>query len=148
MDTTRNGPEIKIAGSKNTRSKKMKLGLDIHGVIDKYPSIYVDLACNLRCLEGNNGVYIITGQSITQELIDQLRSYCNGDCFWDELISIQDRLISAKAPILGYDEDRPLFDEVIWNSFKGQYCKTHKIDLMIDDSIEYREYFTTPFLLA
>ncbi len=119
----------------------MILGLDIHGVIDKDPDKYGALA---RAVRSNGGkVYVITGQSDTPTL----RAILTGITF-DRLISIQDELVAAGAPILGYEEDRPIFQTKDWNGFKGSYCARNQVDLMIDNSPEYGPYFTTPFLLV
>ncbi len=135
----------------------MRLGLDIHGVIDKHPALYVEMATILHCHAIENEVHIITGHSITQALRDQLCSYESGFCpWWDHLVSIQDELLLRKATIVDYtykdleegEERRPIFGDFMWDSFKGLYCAKNKIDLMIDDSIAYKRYFSTPFLLA
>jgi hypothetical protein len=120
----------------------MKLSLDIHGVIDKDPDKYAALARSVRANHGE--VIIITGQSISAPLVAQLK---NLGIEWDDIVSIQDELAKV-GPIIGWKEGRPLFTSELWDGFKGRYCATHGIDLMIDDSLEYRPYFSTPFLLA
>jgi hypothetical protein len=127
----------------------MKIALDIHGVIDAAPEKFVTLATHLRSFSFDNEVHIITGESISQKLINQLLSYNHGEQFWDHLVSIQDELVHfPSTEVLRINEyGRPVFPEYDWNSFKGRYCKEHKIDLAIDDSPEYAEYFETPFLL-
>jgi len=122
---------------------KMILGLDIHGVIDKDPDKYAALARAVRSKGGK--VYIITGQSDTSELRSQLANF---QMTFDRLISIQDGLIEVGAPVMGYEESRPVFRSLDWNGFKGSYCARNHVDLMIDNSPEYRQYFTTPFLLV
>lgn len=121
----------------------MILGLDIHGVIDKDPDKYAALARAVRSKGGK--VYIITGQSDTSELRSQLANF---QMTFDRLISIQDGLIEVGAPVMGYEESRPVFRSLDWNGFKGSYCARNHVDLMIDNSPEYRQYFTTPFLLV
>lgn len=121
----------------------MILGLDIHGVIDKYPDKYAALAKSVRSNGGK--VYVITGQSATTSLKKALDIL--GIPF-DRLISVQDGLMAAGAPIIAYDEGRPIFRCEDWNSFKGAYCARNHVDLMFDNSPEYRPYFTTPFFLV
>ena len=124
----------------------MKLGLDIHGVIDKYPDKYAALARSVRANGGE--VHIITGQSLTPGLLSNLK---NLHMEWDYIVSIQDELQKVIIPCAFTEEDglnRPLFIDEDWNSYKGYYCAAHHIDLMIDNSPEYRPYFSTPFLLA
>ena len=125
----------------------MKLVLDIHGVIDTNPAMFVAMATILRRDSFENEVHIVTGESLSERLLAQLRSYNNGEEFWDRIVSIQDELILT-TPILYYDQHgRPRFDEEEWDSFKGTYCKENKIDLAIDDTEAYAKYFETPFLL-
>jgi hypothetical protein len=122
---------------------QMILGLDVHGVIDKEPDKYAALARAVRSKKGGK-VYIITGQSDTPELRNLLD---NLGMTFDRLVSIQDELMAVSAPIMGYEEGRPIFRSLDWDGFKGSYCARNHVDLMIDDSPEYRLYFTTPFLL-
>lgn len=121
----------------------MKLGLDIHGVIDKNPDKYAALARSVRMNGGR--VIIITGQSDTPTLRAQVS---NLGVVFDEFVSIQDQLLALGAEVIGYEEGRPIFKPEQWNNFKGAYCAMNNVDLMIDDSPEYRLYFSTPFLLA
>lgn len=37
------------------------------------------------------------------------------------------------------------FDDNLWNSMKGKYCKDNNIDLHIDDTLVYNDFFSTPF---
>ena len=41
--------------------------------------------------------------------------------------------------------DGPNFSYDKWFKFKGEYCSKNSIDLMIDDTAEYRTWFETPF---
>lgn len=126
----------------------MKLMLDIHGVLDSNPELFVSIATLLRSSSFENEVHIVTGESITPKLIDQLKGYNNGVEFWDHLVSIQDELLKGEVSTLGIDSfGRPRFPDDIWDSFKGKYCAQHDIDLAIDDTEAYRKYFDTPFLL-
>jgi len=130
----------------------MKIALDVHGVIDAAPEKFVTLATHLRSFSFDNEVHIITGESISQKLINQLLSYNHGEQFWDYLVSIQDELVnSPNTEVIRINEyGRPVFPDYDWNSFKGRYCKEHKIDLAVDDSPEYAEYYdpsVTTFLL-
>lgn len=129
----------------------MKIMLDIHGVLDTSPATFVALAREIHSFSFESEVHIVTGETITPQLVEQLKSYDNGNQFWDHLVSIQDELVKSPIMILRINEyGRPVFPDYDWNSFKGRYCKEHKIDLAVDDSPEYAEYFdpnVTTFLL-
>jgi len=126
----------------------MKLMLDIHGVLDKNPRVFVPLACEILC-QPDNEVHIVTGHTVSSELIEQLLSYNHGMKYWTHLVSIQDELSKDPSLVIGVNAfDRPVFDDRTWDSFKGKYAWEHDIDLAIDDTERYREYFVnTAFLL-
>jgi hypothetical protein len=114
----------------------MKLGLDIHGVTDNNPKKFIELAAKFE------EVHIITGISITAEVIDQLSRYNDGIIWWTKLVSITDELSKTDTPI-GIDKhNRPIFSNYSWDSFKGKYCEANSIDIMIDDTERYRSYFS------
>ena len=50
--------------------------------------------------------------------------------------------ISAQEYI---DSIQKKFKNEDWDKIKGQYCKDNGIDLHIDDTLIYNNYFTTPF---
>ncbi len=121
----------------------MKLGLDIHGVLDRYPQMFAELAKAYSWAQVDGEVHIITGASITDALIERLLAFNHGVQYWTHIVSIQDELLKKEKP-LGYnDKGRPVFDDELWDSFKGRYCEEHDIDLMIDDTERYGKYFTT-----
>ena len=39
------------------------------------------------------------------------------------------------------DSENPTMDDDIWNQTKAKYCEKHNIDLHIDDSPIYGQYF-------
>lgn len=120
----------------------MKIGLDLHGVITDM-SEFFKYMCNYRFKE----VHIITGGSIKkakQELT--ILGWIEGE-HYTHLFSILDYHIEQGTPQVGYNEefDNPEFDDEVWDRTKADYCREHDIDLMIDDSMIYEQYFTTPF---
>lgn len=123
----------------------MKLGLDIHGVLDTNPKEFVNLAKKVR-REGGE-VHIITGSSITPELYTQLTNYNNGKEFWDHIVSIEDELSKLYPPIKIDGYGRPNWKDEDWDRFKGDYCKENRIDVHYDDTERYTKYFTTPIII-
>ncbi len=109
---------------------KLKVGLDIHGVIDHDPQRFIALSQT----EGIE-VYIITG--IKQELEEN---------FPADLKFISWHSIHAECEARGYDvrydeKGRPWVDENLWDPIKADFCKELGIDIMIDDSPVYGKYF-------
>lgn len=123
----------------------MKLGLDFHGVLDDEPEVFIKMA---RAVMKDMGeVHIITGHTnINKEMENRLMDLCNGDYFWSHIVSINDYLLKDGNSFFIDEHVRPCFDEEKWNRFKGDYCLENDIDLMIDDTLVYRNYFKTLFL--
>ena len=124
----------------------MNVCIDIHGVLDRFPSAFVKMAKEVRAAGGK--VHVVTGMTLSHQLILQLLSYGSGEQFWDELVSIEDCLtLSGKGE--GQNEfGRPMFPAELWNSFKGKYCDEHEVDVMFDDSPEYAGYSSALFFLV
>lgn len=127
----------------------MRLGIDIHGVLDRHPKKFIALAKNIRGMNNfhdtNNEVHIITGppkEKALEELGLIARVYNNSRPFWDHVHSIVDWVKDNHIPHY-YDEIGQLWteDETDWNMMKGKIASAHKIDLHFDDTLKYKEYF-------
>jgi len=119
----------------------MKIGLDIHGVIDKEPALFSKLSKDFIKREWE--VHIITGQEDTKVLRDTLSEY---GIAYIKIFSITTyhRHIGTK---ITYDkEGHPWMDEEVWNKSKAKYCSENKIDIHIDDSYIYGKYFKTTYI--
>ena len=131
----------------------LKLGLDIHGVIDHNPEYFIWMALQMSVdrEEGENDeIHIITGingsEALYQQLCD-LNPYWTGNVpWWTHFFSIDDHLKANHDFVL--DElGRRHYDLDTWNKAKSIYCRENGIDMHIDDSPEYLEHFTTPCML-
>lgn len=125
----------------------MRLGLDIHGVIDSNPESFAFMSRSVIAEGGE--VHIITGGSWTSELEAQIRGY---GVEWTSCFSVYDYLVSTGIESIGKirfpdGTIQEKFDSDLWDTIKGGYCRKNKIDLHIDDTEVYSRYFTTPFLL-
>ena len=121
----------------------MKLGLDIHGVIDKYPEKMIKLAQDTMKKGGR--VYIITGPPVEkarQEMINLMATHHVSKPFWNQIYSIVDWMKAKNIP--HYTDTNGhvwALRERDWNAVKGQIAVELGLDLHIDDSEEYGEYF-------
>ena len=106
---------------------KLKLGIDIHGVIDQNP-IFEQLARS-----GLFEVHIVTG--IKEELDDVV------DFPYDKWFSIHQECENRGVAIQYDDKSRPWVDPEIWDRMKAEYCEKEGIHIMIDDSPSYGQYF-------
>lgn len=108
----------------------IKLGLDIHGVIDKAPELFT-LISKLPV-----EVHIITG--IKQELDDQVPE----DLEYDYWFSIHQHLEDEGVEFRIDEKGRPWCDATLWDNAKAEYCKKHNITMLIDDSPHYADTFS------
>ena len=120
-----------------------KIGLDVHGVIDHMPVQLKRLSQTV--LKTGGEVHIITGGDMarTKKQLEKfgfpyshffsVQKFLNETCF-EENIGLN--LIDGKY----------LYPDDLWNKTKAFYCKKHNIDLHIDDSVEYKDHFETPFV--
>jgi len=119
----------------------MKIGLDYHGVVTANPEFFSKLTKALCSREGTE-VHIITGRRITPAFKTRLEQL---GIRYTHLYSIADHHRELGTPMIGYDEDLPEMDSVLWDKTKAAYCSRHGIDLHFDDSDEYVKYFSTPY---
>lgn len=124
---------------------KFKLGLDVHGVIDSMPDIFSFLS---QAIINNGGeVHIVTGCRWDKNLEKQLTDF---GIKWTHKFSVYDYLKESDAEVIGKVQFpdgtiQKKFKNEYWDLVKGQYCKENGIDLHIDDTLIYNNYFTTPF---
>ena len=124
---------------------KMKLGLDIHGVVDAMPEFFSFLTDSF--IKNGGEVHIITGGRWDIEFEKQLNNF---GIKWTHKFSVDDHLKEIDSEQLGKIQfpdgtrQRKFKDEE-WDSVKSDYCRENEITLHIDDTLAYNQYFTTPF---
>ena len=122
----------------------MNVSLDLHGVITADPIGFEEYAKEL--IEYGHKVYILTGASYI-DAISELTGLKFNLNYVTEIISVTDHLLEKDVP-WEYDQyNRPSFHESVWWGCKGSIARKKNIDLHIDDSSDFKKYFTTPFLL-
>jgi len=120
----------------------MKIGLDIHGVIDVNTRFYSLLA--RIAIERGHAVHIITGSMLDDTRIEDLKSF---GMSWTHLFSISDYHRHLGTHMTFTDPNNPWIDHDLWDKTKATYCEEEKISFHIDDTQRYGEYFKTPFAL-
>lgn len=124
--------------------KKIRIGLDVHGVIDNIPFFQV---IGRLLVNAGHEVHIITGRQ-WHKIREELADNSIFDHFhYTHHFSITDYLIKNNQKCRWEDPDNPWFDETEWNKAKGEYCEREKIDVHFDDSAEYAEFFKTPIFI-
>ena len=116
----------------------IKLGLDLHGVVDAAPKFFSSLAG--RMVDRGHEIYIVTGREDNVELrkeIDACRVDYNG------ILSITTYQKAQGTPVsyLNGRKSQPMMEPKVWNPTKAMLCATAGIDIMIDDSTLYEPYF-------
>jgi hypothetical protein len=129
----------------DNKKSSFSLSLDIHGVIDALPECFAFLSNAVISAGGQ--VHILTGGSWDSKLEEQLKSY---GIKWTHQFSVYDELIRRGTRIVGEVQFadgtiQKKFEDGAWDKVKGEYCKENNIDLHIDDTLIYNDFFTTPF---
>ncbi len=130
----------------------LKIGFDIHGVLDTNPKFFTMLTRALRLMKNNYGlnveIHIITGSRYSVELENQLKAMISSSSdhvWWDKFFSVQEYCeeYHDDQAIVHDGMKQPTFPKEIWNSAKAKYCKKEKIDYHFDNQKEYFDYFET-----
>lgn len=113
----------------------LKVGLDIHGVIDSFPEKFKLLSSALI----NDGceVHIVTGLK-RDKAIDLLLQ--DTGIQFTHYFSIVSHVEESGVNV-DWREGLPYADEERWNSAKSEYCEAQGIDFMYDDSPTYLNTF-------
>ena len=124
----------------NKCERHLKIGLDYHGVINSNQEYFCKF-CNEAIKRGHQ-IHILTGgpRAIVAKQL------CKAHVQYTNLFTIVD-YYRQKGQAVCMPDGEWFVDEELWNRAKAIYCQTHKIDIQIDDSLVYGEYFKTPYCL-
>lgn len=118
----------------NAHGGKIKLGLDIHGVIDQAPEFFRMFSeMSNAQLDDIFEIHIITG---IKEGLDDVVEFNYYKWF-----SIHQQCEDDGVEIKFDNEGRPWVDPNIWDRKKAEYCEREGIHMMIDDSPSYGKHF-------
>jgi 2-hydroxy-3-keto-5-methylthiopentenyl-1-phosphate phosphatase len=113
----------------------MKIAFDVHGVIADRRDLFIPF---LKMLKSNGiEVVIISGptKSKIKKELDEL-GYTN--VHYDKILSVVD-FIKNKGIKMWQDHKHDWWaNSKDWWGAKGEMCKIHKIDVLFDDSIQYK----------
>ena len=113
----------------------LRVGLDIHGVIDTFPERFRKLSQAL--FSDGAEVHIVTGLRRDTD-VDKL--LIDSGIRFTHYFSIVEHLEAANEPI-EWRNGLPYADKDKWNVAKRNYCQSQNIDFMFDDSPTYLETF-------
>ena len=121
-------------------AKKIKIGIDFHGVINSNPSffkMFIDEAIS-RQIE----IHIISGGP--KDTIEKyLRKY---NIKYTKLWCIYD-YYQHNNQVEFFADGSFHIDDKLWNEAKSKYCEQENICIHIDDSKIYERSFQTPYCL-
>lgn len=116
-------------------NNSLKVGLDIHGVIDTFPERFKQLSYALS--KDGAEVHIITGMKRDEDVELMLSS---AGIRFTHYFSIVEHL-EEQGEYIEWKNGLPYADEEKWNVAKREYCDAVGIDFMFDDSPTYLETF-------
>ena len=117
----------------------MKIGIDLHGVIESFPEVFKPLMILAR--KRGCEIIVITGPPLVKAMVEvNAAGYASGVHF-DRVISVVDWLKENGASMTEDDNGNWWTEDVLWWQSKSKICIQENIDVMIDDSPEYGEYF-------
>lgn len=120
----------------------MRIGIDLHGVLDKNVALMRALLVALTGT-GKVQIMIITGPPYHEALheLDELGYQMGTD--YHGLVSVVDFLRNTGEVDMRQDQDGHWWcDDKDWWSSKAKICDKYKLDIMIDNEKRYQQYFT------
>ena len=120
--------------------KKLKIGLDIHGVCDANPEFFSELS--RLFVNAGHEVIIITGRMESHGAIDEIKKL---GISYTKFYSIADYHVKIGTKIWYDEKGNPWIEPEFWDTTKAEICKKENIDFHIDDSSVYGKYFKTPY---
>lgn len=120
--------------------RKLKIGLDYHGVINTNLA-YFKQFCAILLARGHE-VHILSGGP-EEKIVASLQA---AGIEFTKVFTIFD-FYNQKGMACRLSNGDFYIDENLWNETKAEYCRQNKIDMQIDDSLIYGRYFTTPYCI-
>jgi hypothetical protein len=114
---------------------KLKIGFDVHGVLDTHFNKYTQL---ISCFDRSKiEIHIVTGIKEHLGLQDNPELK---DLQYDKWFSIHEYCEKLGVDIKFDNKNRPLIDPSIWDVQKAEYCKREGIMFLFDDSPHYGKH--------
>jgi hypothetical protein len=120
----------------------MKLGIDIHGVIDERPEFFKAMMVAMR--KDGHQIHILSGPPMPEILADLEKLGIQAGVHYTHVFSIVDHHKALGTP-MSQDARGWHMDRYLWDQTKGDYCLKYHIDMHIDDSDVYPYHFKTPY---
>ena len=113
----------------------MKIGLDVHGVVDTFPSFFAEMS--KLFVEAGHEVHIIIGLR-QKEIEPELEKL---GIRWTHFFSMTDYHEGRGTPMTYGPKNNPWMNKDDWERTKGDYARNVGLDIHFDDSNTYGKYF-------
>jgi hypothetical protein len=117
----------------------MKIGLDLHGVIDTNPEFFSQFA--KLFIDNGHEVHILSGPQ-EHRLREQLKQL---NMPYTHLFSIVDWALDNGHNVIFDENKNGTIESYMWDRAKAEYAAKHKLDIHFDDSDIYSYFFKTPY---
>ena len=114
----------------------MKFGFDVHGVVDTHCDIYATITAAL--VAAGHEVHVITGAVMSHELEGILKE---SGVTYTNFFSIAQYHMDKGDNEVKWVDGEPWMDDEVWNRTKADYCHREGINVLIDDSPVYGQFF-------
>lgn len=123
----------------------MKVSFDLHGVLNDLPDVFQFLTEAI--IDKGGEVHIITGSTTEKALLELEELGFKEGLNFTKVVGLPNYLEDLGCVSIGVNRQfgNLEYSDTDWNSAKGYYCKQNEINLHFDDTLEYGEYFLTPF---
>lgn len=118
----------------------MKIGLDVHGVLDTHTNVFATIAKAL--VADGHEVHIITGPSKAHAMKDLATLDIKEGVHYTHFCSIIDYRASQGVTVTWDDRGHGWLRSELWDSAKAEYCSENGVHIHIDDSEVYGKHFT------
>lgn len=117
----------------------IKIGVDLHGVIDRNIELFKILSVAVRLCGVK--IYVISGPP-SDDVEKELHSmYISKSIHYDEVCTIVDYLQTQPVDMWKDEKNTWWTQEENWWSAKAAICKELGITMMIDNTDKYKPYF-------
>lgn len=115
----------------------MRIAFDLHGVLQAHPDM---LRSFLRSLRVDNKIIVLSGPPLKQIQDELFVAGYIQSLHYDEVISVVDWIKSKGIEMTLNKNGSWETDEETWWSSKAKICTEYGIDMLMDDSIQYKKY--------
>jgi len=123
---------------------KLKIGIDVHGVLDTYPEVIIPMMRMFRIMGHKN--IIISGPTLSMiekdlKKIPGMENHNKYPFLVEGICSVVDFLKANGYKTWKDDDGNVWAAEEDWWTSKAKICKDEEIDILIDDSRRYESAF-------